>query len=79
MLPLVKNLLTEMLTVARDLNEPGEVNAEYVRGQVNLITDVFGLAGIDWMYDDLTNAVTWREDVAMVVDRIHEWLLSGGN
>lgn len=42
--------LTQTLTVrhvletARELNEPGEVNAEYVRGQANLISDLFGLA-----------------------------------
>jgi hypothetical protein len=31
------------LDLARDLNEPGEVNEEYARGQVNLIVDMAGL------------------------------------
>lgn len=35
--------LTNALEIARALNEPGEVNAEYARGQANLIADLHGL------------------------------------
>jgi hypothetical protein len=33
----------QALTVARELTEPGEPNGEYIRGQAELICDLFGL------------------------------------
>jgi hypothetical protein len=39
--------LKRALRIARDLTEPGEVNNEYVRGQMNLICDLYGLLGQD--------------------------------
>ncbi len=49
------------LIVARSLNEPGEPNEEYVRGQVTLIMDLFGIrtAG-DSSYDTVTEVITSR-------------------
>lgn len=58
--------LRTALEIARDLTEPGEINNEYVRGQVNLISDLFGLPGDD--YGDLiTEAIghTMTIDQAM--------------
>ena len=36
-------LLEALIKTAKDLNEPGELNAEYARGQSNLIVDAAGL------------------------------------
>ncbi len=49
------------LIVARSLNESGEPNEEYVRGQVTLIMDLFGIrtAG-DSSYDTVTEVITSR-------------------
>lgn len=54
--------LRRVLEAARDLTEPGEPNAEYIRGQVNLISDSFTLIyGRAWesdeVYDILTRAI----------------------
>jgi hypothetical protein len=49
-----------MLEAARALTEPSEVNAEYVRGQVNLITDTSGLGLGEEHYGVLTNIITHR-------------------
>jgi hypothetical protein len=35
--------LTNALEIARNLTEPGEINSEYVRGQAELICDLFGI------------------------------------
>lgn len=37
-------LYQRLITVARQLNEPGEINFEYVRGQAELIADACGLS-----------------------------------
>lgn len=36
-------LLEALIKTAMDLNEPGELNEEYARGQANLIIDACGL------------------------------------
>jgi len=55
---LIWQLLQLLVQNARSLSEPGEPNAEYVRGQVNLIMDVTGLGGYDEIYDILTSVIT---------------------
>lgn len=77
MMSLLRDLLTHALRAARDLTEPDEINHEYVRGQMNLICDMFGLSVVglgDWVQDDITGAITSREAVNTVVQRIIEAL-----
>ena len=53
--------LEQVLIAARALTEPSEPNAEYIRGQVNLIQDTSGLGlGGESAYDLLT-AIISRE------------------
>jgi hypothetical protein len=47
--------LALLLETARNLNEPGEVNGEYVRGQANLICDV---SGVPFAGDVISDMVT---------------------
>jgi hypothetical protein len=49
--------LADALEIARDLTEPGEPNNEYVRGQAELICDLFGLP------------MDFRADVIKVITR----------
>jgi hypothetical protein len=63
------DLLAQLLNTARDLTEPGAVNSEYVRGQMNLICDVAGLPSDD--YGDLIGGaiayrVTTQDAIAQV-------------
>lgn len=44
--------------IARLLTEPGEPNAEYIRGQVNLIMDATGNAGEHEVYEFLTGYIS---------------------
>ena len=61
--------LAELLDAARDLNDPGHVNDEYARGQMNLICDSAGLPTDD--YGGLVTAViTHRESTQAAVTRI---------
>ncbi len=56
-----------MAEAARALNEPdaAELNAEYVRGQVNLIADMAGLPGVADLYHDLlTDFITHKISAA---------------
>jgi hypothetical protein len=62
--------LREMLTTARDLTEPGEVNEEYVRGQAGLICDTFGLLGSDEYSQVVILAITHEVTVAEAVTAI---------
>jgi hypothetical protein len=65
--------LMTMTRAARDLTEPGEPNAEgseYIRGQVNLITDVCGLAGNDAVYELLTATIAHHLTLGAGVDAI---------
>lgn len=52
--------LRAALRVARDLTEPDDPNGEYIRGQVNLIVDTFGLyaAGSGGVTDECQAIVT---------------------
>lgn len=54
------SLLHTAILLARDLTEPGEPNHEYIRGQVNLIMDMFGLNGdySDDNYRELTDVIS---------------------
>jgi hypothetical protein len=55
--------LRTALENARLLTEPDEVNTEYVRGQVNLISDAFGLGrdgASDDAYEIITSAITHK-------------------
>lgn len=56
--------LALLLTTARDLTERGEPNAEYIRGQVNLIMDAGGdnPAEHDWLYDAMTSYIAHTTD-----------------
>lgn len=56
-------MLSRMLHTARNLSEPEEPNAEYIRGQVNLIQDLYGLNGNDVIYDTLTSAISYEISV----------------
>jgi hypothetical protein len=65
--------LALLLQAARDLNEAGEYNEEYVRGQANLIQDVTGLLPGD-EFDDIVIAVimhrmTVEEGLAEIWER----------
>jgi uncharacterized membrane protein len=51
-------LLQKLLAAARDLTEPSEPNAEYIRGQANLIADACGLGSDRQDSDDVCEALT---------------------
>lgn len=57
----------DLAQTARWLNEPGEINNEYVRGQVNLLADVAGIPdAVDLIGDVLTRYITHQtDDLAM--------------
>jgi len=67
------DLLRHLVMLARDLSEPGEVNEEYVRGQVNLIHDA-----VDWgtempsevTYGPLFAAITHKISYGEMIGRI---------
>lgn len=48
-------VLNALVTAAMELNEPGELNQEYARGQANLIVDACGL--VQDLHYDLVFAV----------------------
>ncbi|HYB17736.1 MAG TPA: hypothetical protein VEF71_20030 [Streptosporangiaceae bacterium] len=50
--------LAGLLTVARGLNEPDDVNDEYVRGQAELIMDACGLLPHEAYRNDVALAIT---------------------
>jgi hypothetical protein len=52
--------LRRALEAARELTEPDEPNAEYIRGQVNLIMDTFALYtdALDDAYEIITSVIT---------------------
>lgn len=52
--------LDEAIDIARRLNEPGEINAEYARGQAELIVDLFGL-DMDPDRDTIYKLITHQE------------------
>ena len=52
-------LFVRLVDAARSLNEPGEVNSEYARGQAELICDA---AGLDTDYKDLVTEVITHEN-----------------
>jgi hypothetical protein len=52
-----------LLAVARDLTEPDEPNAEYIRGQVNLIMDAVNLSGDHRVYEWFTAIISHREEL----------------
>lgn len=60
----------DALEAARALNEPGEINAEYVRGQANLICDMFGLLPAGEWHDLVTRVITHRAPVGKLTARI---------
>jgi hypothetical protein len=64
--------LVQAITTARRLSEPGEVNEEYVRGQVNLITDLHLPGFSERYYSLLTAAITHQLDLPEAVNRILE-------
>lgn len=45
--------LESAIRAARDLNEPGELNAEYARGQAELICDLYGLADKEAVIEEI--------------------------
>ena len=57
-------MLARLLYAARQLTEPGEPNAEYIRGQVNLIQDAGGDSpdDHDWLYDEMTRYISHQTD-----------------
>lgn len=56
-------VLAQLLETARELNEPGEENTEYVRGQVNLICDVSGVPyAMDTVGDVIQRYITHVDD-----------------
>lgn len=57
-------LLRHLVMTARDLSEPGEVNEEYVRGQVNLIHDA-----VDWE-TEMPSEVTYGPLFAVITHQI---------
>jgi hypothetical protein len=59
-----------MLETASHLSEPGEPNNEYIRGQVNLIEDFFGLAGYDDVYYIIAAAIMGKTTPADAVKTI---------
>lgn len=65
--------LANMIMVARDLTEPGEPNTEYIRGQVNLITDMYGLSGNDEVHDLITSIIS---HTATQRDTMRLWTLT---
>jgi hypothetical protein len=53
----IESLVT-LTDTARDLTEPGEAHAEYIRGQANLISDVSGIQLFaDKYHDALTSYI----------------------
>lgn len=56
-LPADLPVLMTLLDTARDLSEPGEENKEYVRGQVNLITDLIEEECAGELFGDLFPAL----------------------
>jgi hypothetical protein len=50
--------LIKTLQAARDLTEPGEPNNEYIRGQADLICDLFGLFGEADSKEDVTKVIS---------------------
>lgn len=53
--------LIRLIETARNLSEPDDPNGEYIRGQVNLITDFAGLPGDTDNYYDILFAVISHE------------------
>ena len=64
--------LAGLLTVARELNEPGEVNEEYVRGQAELIMDACGLLPHEAYRNDVTMVITHMVTVERAVRLIRQ-------
>lgn len=60
---IVAATVSRLLTVARDLTEPGDPNHEYIRGQVNLIMDAADLSSDDNAYQWFTRVINHREAV----------------
>lgn len=64
--------LRDALRLARELTEPGEPNREYIRGQVNLISDLFGFPSDGATYDLLTSAISHEITVDQAIAAIRE-------
>ena len=69
------DLLQKMITAARDLNEPGEINQEYVRGQGNLIFDTIMWPGpiesdhaYEWIEKAITHRISFWVMIAEILD-----------
>jgi hypothetical protein len=64
--------LQVLLNAARNLTEPAEPNPEYVRGQVNLIMDAWGLGLGDSAaaYELVTAAIEGKISVETAVDAL---------
>jgi hypothetical protein len=59
--------IAHLLELARDLNTPGEVNAEYVSGQVGLICEASGLALAGDLIGDRVRAYITHQPSAYLV------------
>lgn len=66
--------LAQAVQAARNLNEPGEENSEYVRGQANLIADLYGPLDAETMTGLLTEVITSRRDLVWFFSSLCERL-----
>jgi hypothetical protein len=60
----MSTILGALIATARDLNEPGEPNNEYARGQAELIVDACGLemdGAREHVQDCITHKITRDE------------------
>jgi hypothetical protein len=63
--------LRDTLKTARELTESPVANDEYVRGQADLISSIFGLFSLGGEYQDIiTGAITHRLTVAQAMQQI---------